>query len=241
MLGRCAAALQDARALTLQLRQPQNGTAMNKRKACFVGLAAVATLLAGCVAQYRNPSACEQEMRRRLADVSPAELSVTHSAVAYRGQRVVVEGTLDREFAPASGAVAASSAQAASGASSVAVAAGASAVSGAAAAFGVSAASDAFAASGAQPVAAYGASSAAAASGAAVAAAASGASAAKVSAEPRPTTPVALIAQKLGIKKKVHPSAAAECTFDESGLTAFRWLSPPALAKTTPDPNASDN
>ncbi len=164
---------------------------MNKRKACFVGLAAVATLLAGCVAQYRNPSTCEDEMRHRLADTSLGELSVIHSAVAYRGQRVVVEGHLEKPLKPAleaSGAVAAS---AASGASAVLVAS-----------------------------------------------AASGASA--PTAQPKPSTPVAALVQKLGIKKPVQKAAAAECMFNESGLVSFRWLAPPELAKTTPDPHADD-
>ncbi|RQH07750.1 hypothetical protein [Paraburkholderia dinghuensis] len=69
---------------------------MNTRKACFAGLMAVAALLAGCAAQYRNTSACEQEMRRRLVDASQGELSVTNRTAAYRGSRVVVEGHLDK-------------------------------------------------------------------------------------------------------------------------------------------------
>jgi hypothetical protein len=198
------------------------GIAMNKRKACFVGLAAVATLLAGCVAQYRNPSTCEDEMRHRLADTSLGALADTHSAVSYRGQRVVVEGHLEKPLLPAEGA--------ASGASAVLAASGAEAASGASA---VSAAS---AASGVQVVAPQGASSASAAT---VAAAASGASAVK--AEPKAGTPVAALVQKLGIKKATPTPAAAECMFNESGLVSFRWLAPPALAKTTPDPHAADD
>jgi hypothetical protein len=190
---------------------------MNKRNTCFVGLAATATLLAGCVAQYRNPSACEVEMRQRLAQTSLGTLSVTNSAVSYRGQRVVVEGHLDKPLIPASDAVAASSAAAAMDASGASAASGASEVSA-----GV----------------ANGASSAAAASGAAVAAAASTASAVK--AAPKPGTPVAALAQKLGLTKPAPTGAAAECMFNESGLVSFRWLAPAALAKTTPDPNASD-
>jgi hypothetical protein len=206
------------------------GIAMNKRKACLVGLTVVATLLAGCVAQYRNPSTCEDEMRNRLAETSLGTLSVADSAVAYRGQRVVVEGHLNKPLAPASGASAASAAAAASGASAVSVAEAASE------------ASAVSAASGAQAVAPRAASSAAAASGVAVAAAASGASGASaVKAEPKPSTPVAALVQKLGIKKPVLTPAAAECMFNESGLVSFRWLAPPELAKTTPDPHASDN
>lgn len=194
---------------------------MNTRKACFVGLAAVATLLAGCVAQYRNPVACEDEMRSRLADDgSQGELSVTHSAVSYRGQRVVVEGRLEKARGEASG---------------VAVASAASAVS---------AASDAqaFAPLGASSaVATAAAASGVAASGVAVAAAASGASGASAAhVQPKPTTPVAAIAQKLGLKPRQRTLTAAECTFNESGLVSFRWLAPAALAKTTPDPHAAD-
>jgi hypothetical protein len=182
---------------------------MNKRNARFVGLAAVATLLAGCVAQYRNPSACEDEMRQRLADGTHGTLSVTHSAVAYRGERVVVEGRLDNVPQAASG---------------------------------VSAASGAAAGSDAEAVPLQAASAPVAASGAASAAVATAASAASgTEAGPKPTTPVGVLTQKLGLKKPVRTPAAAECTFNESGLTSFRWLAPPALAKTTPDPNASDD
>jgi len=69
---------------------------MNTRTACFAGLAAVAMVLAGCAAQYRNSSACEQEMRRRLADASQGELSVANRAVARGGSRVVVEGHVEK-------------------------------------------------------------------------------------------------------------------------------------------------
>jgi hypothetical protein len=204
------------------------GIAMNKRKACFVGLAAVATLLAGCVAQYRNPSTCEDEMRHRLADTSLGALADTHSAVSYRGQRVVVEGHLEKPLLPAEGA--------ASGASAVSAASGAEAASGASAVSAASAASAVSAAPGVQVAAAQGASSTSAAT---VAAAASGASAVK--AEPKAGTPVAALVQKLGIKKATPTPAAAECMFNESGLVSFRWLAPPALAKTTPDPHAADD
>jgi hypothetical protein len=184
---------------------------------------------------YRNPSACEDVMQSRLAEVSPGnKLSITHSAVSYRGQRVVVEGQLAKPPVAASAASAvavASAAVAASGAS------GAMAVSAASSTAVASAASSASSSSGA--LAPQGASAPLAASGAAVAAAASGASAAK--AEPKPATPVAALAQKLGIKKPTFTQTAAECMFNESGLVSFRWLAPPAFAKTTPDPNASDD
>jgi hypothetical protein len=90
---------------------------MNTRTACFAGLAAVAMVLAGCAAQYRNSSACEQEMRRRLADASQGELSVAHRAVAHGGSRVVVEGHLEKAPGAASAAPAASAAAVASAAS----------------------------------------------------------------------------------------------------------------------------
>ncbi|CAM2159141.1 hypothetical protein [Paraburkholderia tropica] len=171
---------------------------MNKRNVSLVGLAAGVTLLAGCVAQYQNPGACEQEMRTRLNQASLGELSVMHTAVAYRGERVVIEGHLERGALPASEAVAASAAVAASGAH-----------------------------------AASGASSAAAAS------AASGASSTHA-AEAKPSTPVELIARKLGLHKAPPTATAAECTYDHTGsLTSFHWLAPAALAKTTPASDAS--
>ncbi|CAG9220110.1 conserved hypothetical protein [Paraburkholderia tropica] len=188
-------------------------TAMNKRNVSLVGLVAGVTLLAGCVAQYQNPGACAQEMRTRLTQTSLGELAVTHTAVAYRGKRVVIEGHLERPMLPASGAVAASSASDASG---------------------VSAASAAVGASGAQ-----GAKATATTASAAAASQASDASA-KQAAEPKPTTPVALIAQKLGLHKTPPTPAAAECTYNQTGsLTSFHWLAPAALAKTTPASDAS--
>jgi hypothetical protein len=96
---------------------------MNTRTACFAGLAAVAMVLAGCAAQYRNSSACEQEMRRRLADASQGELSVAHRAVARGGSRVVVEGNLEKVPGAASAVPAASAAVVASAASAPAAAA----------------------------------------------------------------------------------------------------------------------
>jgi hypothetical protein len=174
---------------------------MNKRNVSLVGLAAGVTLLAGCVAQYQNPGACEQEMRTRLTQTSLGELSVTHTAVAYRGERVVIEGHLERGALPASEAVAASAAVAASGAH-----------------------------------AATGASSAEVAS---AASAASGASSTHA-AEAKPSTPVELIARKLGLHKTPPTATAAECTYDHTGsLTSFHWLAPAALVKTTPASDAS--
>ncbi|WP_322058326.1 hypothetical protein [Paraburkholderia sp. J63] len=203
---------------------------MNKRKACLVGLAAGATLLAGCVAQYQNPSACEQEMRTRLGNASLGELSVTHTAVSYRGKRVVVEGTLARGALPASGVLSASAASAVSGAPVVSTV-GASGAPVAPASTVASTAQHGVPASGVPAVSA--------ASGASAASAAS-ASSAPV-AESKPTTPMAALAVKLGLHKAPPPSTAAECTYDKTGsLLSFRWLSPAALAKTTPAPGADD-
>jgi hypothetical protein len=187
---------------------------MKKRNASLVGLAAGVTLLAGCVAQYQNPSACEQEMRARLAHASLGDLSVTHTAVAYRGQRVVIEGQLERgmvpvESAPASSVAAASSASAATAASPASAASGAAAKQHATFAAGASTASAATVAS------------------------------APAANEPKPTTPIAILAAKLGLHKAPPPQTAAECTYDHTGaLTSFHWLAPAALAKTTPASDA---
>ncbi|WP_321876622.1 hypothetical protein [Paraburkholderia bannensis] len=192
---------------------------MKKRNACLVGLAAGATLLAGCVAQYQNPSACEQEMRSRLAQTSQGELSVTHTAVAYRGQRVVIEGQLKRGALPASGAVAASAASASS-----AAAVAAAPASAASAASGATAKQHATFAAGASAASAVVVASAPQAE------------------EPKPTTPIAIIVAKLGLHKAPPPQTAAECVYDHTGaLTSFHWLSPAALAKTTPASDAQAN
>jgi hypothetical protein len=184
---------------------------MKKRNASLVGLAAGVTLLAGCVAQYQNPSACEQEMRARLAHASLGDLSVSHTAVAYRGQRVVIEGQLEHGAAPVEGAAA----------------------SGAAAASSASAATVASEASGAAAK-----QHATFAAGASTASAATVASAPAAN-EPKPTTPIAILAAKLGLHKAPPPQTAAECTYDRTGaLTSFHWLAPAALAKTTPASDA---
>ena len=215
---------------------------MNKRKACLVGLAAAATLLAGCVAQYQNPSECEREMRTRLSSASLGALSVTHTAVAYRGKRVVVEGLLDRGALPVSGGLSASAAAAVAGApvGAAASASGASAASVSAASMPASTATST--PTGAATTA-HGASAPLAASMVSAASGASAASAPVVApvAEAKPTTPMAMLAVKLGLHKAPRPSTAAECTYDKTGsLTSFRWLSPGMLAKTTPAPDVDD-
>ncbi|PYE21846.1 hypothetical protein C7410_11235 [Paraburkholderia silvatlantica] len=192
---------------------------MNKRNACFAGLAAAVTLLAGCAAQYRNTGACEEAMRNRLAGTTLGDLKVTHSATTYRGARVVIEGRLENGAASAAAAASAPSASAASAASSSASATAQSAnetptvtapTVQAAALPGTISVPTAPVAQGGAP-------------------------------EGKPTTPIAALLAKLGIKKTVATPAAAECTFDESGLATFRWLAPPRLAKTTPDPNAGND
>ncbi|MEM5312805.1 hypothetical protein [Paraburkholderia sp. JHI869] len=189
---------------------------MNKRNACFAGLAAAVTLLAGCAAQYRNTSTCEEEMRNRLAETRLGDLKVTHSATTYRGARVVIEGQL--ENAPASAAAAASAPSAAS--ASAASAATAQSAQAAPNVMAPTVQAGVLPGTISVPVAPV---------------AQSGAP------EGKPTTPAAVLAAKLGIKKAVVTPAAAECTFNESGLATFRWLAPAPLAKTTPDPNAAND
>ncbi|SDC02405.1 hypothetical protein [Paraburkholderia lycopersici] len=189
---------------------------MNIRNACFAGLAAAVTLLAGCAAQYRNTSTCEEEMRNRLAGTTLGELKVTHSATTYRGARVVIEGRLEHGTAPAAAALPAQAAsevvQASSGA-----AANVQEAPRVTAPTGVAAPLPGMMSVPVAPAAAQGTAS-----------------------ESKPTTPVAELAAKLGIKKAVHTPAAAECTFNESGLATFHWLAPAPLAKTTPAPNADE-
>ncbi|WP_395070282.1 hypothetical protein [Paraburkholderia silvatlantica] len=188
---------------------------MNKRNACFAGLAAAVTLLAGCAAQYRNTSACEEAMRNRLAGTTLGDLKVTHSATTYRGARVVIEGRLENGAASAAVAASAPSASAAAAASATAQSANeaptvtAPTVQAAALPGMISVPTAPVAQSGAP--------------------------------EGQPTTPVAALIAKLGIKKAVVTPAAAECTFNESGLATFRWLAPPKLAKTAPDPDAAND
>ncbi|WP_322029679.1 hypothetical protein [Paraburkholderia sp. J76] len=192
---------------------------MNKRNACFAGLAAAVTLLAGCAAQYRNTGSCEEEMRNRLAGTTFGDLKVTHSATTYRGARVVIEGQL--ENGAASGVVVASAPYGAS----------ASAASGASAAASATRQS-----AGEAPAVTAPAVQAGALPGTI---SVPSAPTAQGAAGEKPTTPLAVLVAKLGIKKPVVMPTAAECTFDESGLATFRWLAPAPLAKTTPAPNAA--
>lgn len=191
---------------------------MKIRTLCVAGLATVVALTAGCVALYTNPGQCETVMRERLAETPLGAMSVTHTSVAYRGSRVVVEGELPR---PASAAVAASAAVVSAGDSAdegkEADAADAAAASGASAARGEVA--RASGTSGASNDVARAASPVGAAS--APEAASAPASGFK--------------AWFARLKHKPGKPIAAECTFNESGLTSFRWLAPPELAKTTAD------
>lgn len=191
---------------------------MNKRNACFVGLAAAVTLLAGCAAQYRNTSTCEEEMRNRLADTTLGDLKVTHSATTYRGARVVIEGQL--ENGAASGAAAASTPSAASAPAALA---------------GMSATGQS--AQEAPTITAPMVQAGPLPGTISVPTTPS----AEGGAGGKPTTPVAALAAKLGLKKAAVTPTAAECTFNESGLATFRWLAPAPLAKITPDPNAAND
>ncbi|WP_028204233.1 hypothetical protein [Paraburkholderia nodosa] len=192
---------------------------MNKRNACFAGLAAAVTLLAGCAAQYRNTSTCEEAMRSRLAETTLGDLKVTHSATTYRGARVVIEGRLENGAASAPAAASAPSASAASAASAASstTAQGANEATTITAPTVQAAALPGTISVPTAPVAQGGAP------------------------EGKPTTPVAALVAKLGIKKAAVTPAAAECTFNDSGLATFRWLAPPKLAKTKPDPNAAND
>ncbi|TDV16260.1 hypothetical protein [Paraburkholderia caballeronis] len=214
---------------------------MIKRNASIVGLAAAAALLTGCAAQYRNPASCVAEMRSRLGDTSLGELSVTNRAVSYRGQRVVIEGTLKPAAASATastgGAAAAKPASAAPGQPASGMAdAGAPASGTVSQADGSSGATRAATAAGAASAPASTGSSTTppAATRAATPAAAS------QPAPAHPTTPIGALVAHFSQPRKTTPTAA-ECTFDESGLTSFRWIAPADLAKTTAARPASHN
>ncbi|QGZ61176.1 hypothetical protein [Paraburkholderia acidisoli] len=201
---------------------------MNKRNACLAALAAATTLLAGCAAQYRNMNACEEEMRNRLAAMPVNDFAVSHRATTYRGARVVVEGSLEgTPFADAasgaSGASGAEAASAASGASSVSAHSGAR-----------RAAEDSTLSQPATGLPGF--------TGVPTTHSANSTDGADSASDAKPTTPVGVIAQKLGIGKAKRTPTAAECTFGDAGnIVSFRWLAPDKLAKTTPDPNADSD
>jgi hypothetical protein len=79
------------------------------------GLSLTPFLMAGC-ALYKNPSACEAQMRATVTRAHPASvLSVSHVGVGIGGSRVVIEGNIEEHAAtPAHGASAVSAASAAS-------------------------------------------------------------------------------------------------------------------------------
>ncbi len=185
---------------------------MDTRNQCLIGLVAATTLLAGCMAQYRNQSSCEDLTRQHFAaaDTVKGTLKIVHTGVSYQGSRVVVEGQIARDVVSgASGGAVASAASAAAVASTASMASA------------TSMASDASADSSVPDNARVAsASSAASAAAATTASAPLPASAAKVT------------------HRQVNTPAAAECTFNPSGLASFRWLAPADLAKTTPDTHA---
>jgi hypothetical protein len=138
---------------------------MKIRISLLACLSVAPVLIAGCVL-YKNPSACEQQMRTMTAEKFPdGKLSISHAGVAIKGARVVVEGTIESTPAAASAALAASApddgaaaeesassvASAAVAASSIAPASAAVAASGAASASATAAASAAVATASAKP------------------------------------------------------------------------------------------
>ncbi|MFM0648001.1 hypothetical protein PQR14_27100 [Paraburkholderia bryophila] len=189
---------------------------MKIRILSLVCVTTAATLLAGC-AVYKNPSACEQLMRSKLADTSTDTLKIDHAGAAIDGTRVVVEGTIEHvmtasEVAAARPPVAPKAAApvAASAARAGQMAQTASAASGVQAASAASAGSSASA-----PVVAANAAGPSETAAAAVAKAASSADA---------------LAPKNAKPKKTTTAAAAECTFHGETLGVFTWLAPAKLA-----------
>jgi hypothetical protein len=208
---------------------------LNHRNVLFVGLAAVATVLTGCAAQYRNPGSCVAEMRSRLDETAQQQLKITNRAVSYRGQRVVVEGHFEHGRGPV-------------GAAAGSVGAGGSvSLAGTAGSSGTTASSDMSAAGGsaqstvrhAVPDGTTSTANAPVSASAPASVATQADAATDAVAEPRPTTPVGALVAHFARPRKTTP-VAAECTFDESGLTSFRWLAPADLAKTTPAPARSE-
>jgi hypothetical protein len=109
---------------------------MKIRILSIVCVTTVAALLAACSAVYRNPDACVQLMRSKLAETSPDTLKITHTGTGIGGSRVVVEGSIEHVTSASEVA----SASAASAAATVPRAAsGSTAASGAAASVAASA------------------------------------------------------------------------------------------------------
>lgn len=201
---------------------------MNKRNASLAALAALSTLLAGCAAPYRNMNACEEEMRNRFAAMPVNDFAVSHSATTYSGARVVVEGSLE-------GTPFADAASEASGAEAASAASGASESSASARGSARRSTSDSTISQPATGLPGF-------AGVPTVTKSANSADSADSASDAKPTTPVGVIAKKLGISKPKRTPAAAECTFGTGGnIVSFRWLAPRQLAKTTPDPDADSS
>ncbi|WP_133648162.1 hypothetical protein [Paraburkholderia flava] len=78
---------------------------------------------------------------------------------------------------------------------------------------------------------------------AAVAAAASSASAPRAASAASVASAASAASTAAAKRKKAKPimdPAAAECTYDRNGLTAFRWLAPADLVKTTAHTDSTD-
>lgn len=89
---------------------------MKRTRIALIAALSLALLpFAGC-ALYKNPSACETQMRDSLARISPNErLKVSNAGAGIGGSHVVAEGTLERPLAasaPTAGSAAAASATA---------------------------------------------------------------------------------------------------------------------------------
>nr|WKF56559.1 hypothetical protein HUO10_001018 [Paraburkholderia busanensis] len=196
---------------------------MKIRILSLVCVTSAASLLAGCMAVYKNSDACEQLMRSKLAETSSDTLKIDHTGAGIAGSRVVVEGTIEHVMT-ASEVAAATPPTAAKTVSASA----ASAASGAAA----SSAAVAAAASGAR-VAPAGASAAGSAAGVSDAAATSTESAAS-GVSGASSVALASSFNALSLKstkpKKTTTPAAAECTFHGPTLGIFTWLAPAKLA-----------
>lgn len=193
---------------------------MKIRLLSLVCVTTAATLLAGC-AVYKNPSACEQLMRSKLADTSTDTLKIDHAGAAIDGTRVVVEGSIEHVMT-ASEVAAATPPVVSKAAAPVAASAGQVAPAGqmASAASGVQTASARSSASA--PVAAANASGASETAPAAALAAPAAVAAAASSADE--------LSAKNAKPKKTTTAAAAECTFHGETLDVFTWLAPAKLA-----------